>query len=178
MQNKRLASACRLQRRLCWLHCCLADCWQRGEDPAQGGRRVLWRRCRGGSRNQGRTEAGPSAAGGLGLVGWVEVFPVIGPVEFWRVVPRPASSPSRVFFPLQVLTQLVNVNLRVFMNCQSKLSEMPLKRWEPKVSFLILMATVQYVWVVLLSLARRFDLLREMSLKIMTCQSRDAIIVK
>lgn len=29
---------------------------------------------------------------------------------------------------LQVLKQLVNVNLRVFMNCQSKLSDMPLKR--------------------------------------------------
>lgn len=29
----------------------------------------------------------------------------------------------------QVLKKLVNVNLRVFMNCQSKLSEMPLKRW-------------------------------------------------
>lgn len=28
----------------------------------------------------------------------------------------------------QVLKKLVNVNLRIFMNCQSKLSEMPLKR--------------------------------------------------
>lgn len=30
---------------------------------------------------------------------------------------------------LQVLKKLVDVNLRVFMNCQSKLSEMPLKRY-------------------------------------------------
>lgn len=32
----------------------------------------------------------------------------------------------------QVLKQLVNVNLRVFMNCQSKLSDLPLKRLEGK----------------------------------------------
>uniref|UniRef100_A0AAY5F5Y9 UDP-glucose ceramide glucosyltransferase-like 1 n=1 Tax=Electrophorus electricus TaxID=8005 RepID=A0AAY5F5Y9_ELEEL len=42
---------------------------------------------------------------------------------------------------LLVLKQLVNVNLRVFMNCQSKLSDMPLKSFyryvlEPDVSFL------------------------------------------
>uniref|UniRef100_A0A4W6ECG5 UDP-glucose ceramide glucosyltransferase-like 1 n=1 Tax=Lates calcarifer TaxID=8187 RepID=A0A4W6ECG5_LATCA len=41
---------------------------------------------------------------------------------------------------LLVLKQLVNVNLRVFMNCQSKLSEMPLKSFyryvlEPEVTF-------------------------------------------
>uniref|UniRef100_A0A8C5I386 UDP-glucose ceramide glucosyltransferase-like 1 n=1 Tax=Gouania willdenowi TaxID=441366 RepID=A0A8C5I386_GOUWI len=41
---------------------------------------------------------------------------------------------------LQVLKELVNVNLRVFMNCQSKLSEMPLKSFyryvlEPEVKF-------------------------------------------
>lgn len=56
----------------------------------------------------------------------------------WFIWPRPNVI---VFFltdvpvlldisPLQVLTQLVNINLRVFMNCQSKLSDMPLKRWE------------------------------------------------
>ncbi|XP_051553094.1 UDP-glucose:glycoprotein glucosyltransferase 1-like [Myxocyprinus asiaticus] len=42
---------------------------------------------------------------------------------------------------LLVLKQLVNVNLRVFMNCQSKLSDLPLKSFyryvlEPEVSFL------------------------------------------
>ncbi|XP_076828880.1 UDP-glucose:glycoprotein glucosyltransferase 1-like isoform X1 [Brachyhypopomus gauderio] len=42
---------------------------------------------------------------------------------------------------LLVLKQLVNVNLRVFMNCQSKLSDMPLKSFyryvlEPEVSFM------------------------------------------
>lgn len=31
---------------------------------------------------------------------------------------------------MQVLKKLVDVNLRVFMNCQSKLSEMPLKRYK------------------------------------------------
>ncbi|KAL4624741.1 UDP-glucose:glycoprotein glucosyltransferase 1 isoform X2 [Arapaima gigas] len=41
---------------------------------------------------------------------------------------------------LLVLKQLVNVNLRVFMNCQSKLSEMPLKSFyryvlDPEISF-------------------------------------------
>ncbi|XP_018611764.1 UDP-glucose:glycoprotein glucosyltransferase 1 isoform X2 [Scleropages formosus] len=41
---------------------------------------------------------------------------------------------------LLVLKQLVNVNLRVFMNCQSKLSDMPLKSFyryvlEPEISF-------------------------------------------
>lgn len=34
--------------------------------------------------------------------------------------------------PTQVLKQLVNVNLRVFMNCQSKLSDLPLKRLEER----------------------------------------------
>ncbi|XP_054981511.1 UDP-glucose:glycoprotein glucosyltransferase 1 isoform X2 [Sorex araneus] len=41
---------------------------------------------------------------------------------------------------LSVLTQLINMNLRVFMNCQSKLSDMPLKSFyryvlEPEISF-------------------------------------------
>uniref|UniRef100_A0A4X2L323 UDP-glucose ceramide glucosyltransferase-like 1 n=1 Tax=Vombatus ursinus TaxID=29139 RepID=A0A4X2L323_VOMUR len=41
---------------------------------------------------------------------------------------------------LMVLTQLINMNLRVFMNCQSKLSDMPLKSFyryvlEPEISF-------------------------------------------
>ncbi|GAB1284872.1 UDP-glucose:glycoprotein glucosyltransferase 1 [Apodemus speciosus] len=41
---------------------------------------------------------------------------------------------------LLVLTQLLNMNLRVFMNCQSKLSDMPLKSFyryvlEPEISF-------------------------------------------
>ncbi|MBZ3889855.1 UDP-glucose:glycoprotein glucosyltransferase 1 [Sciurus carolinensis] len=41
---------------------------------------------------------------------------------------------------LLVLTQLINMNLRVFMNCQSKLSDMPLKSFyryvlEPEISF-------------------------------------------
>uniref|UniRef100_A0A452TQU7 UDP-glucose ceramide glucosyltransferase-like 1 n=1 Tax=Ursus maritimus TaxID=29073 RepID=A0A452TQU7_URSMA len=43
------------------------------------------------------------------------------------------------FIPM-VLTQLINMNLRVFMNCQSKLSDMPLKSFyryvlEPEISF-------------------------------------------
>uniref|UniRef100_A0A672T8Z5 UDP-glucose ceramide glucosyltransferase-like 1 n=1 Tax=Sinocyclocheilus grahami TaxID=75366 RepID=A0A672T8Z5_SINGR len=43
--------------------------------------------------------------------------------------------------PTQVLKQLVNVNLRVFMNCQSKLSDLPLKSFyryvlEPEISFM------------------------------------------
>ncbi|XP_020643123.3 UDP-glucose:glycoprotein glucosyltransferase 1 isoform X1 [Pogona vitticeps] len=41
---------------------------------------------------------------------------------------------------LMVLTKLINMNLRVFMNCQSKLSEMPLKSFyryvlEPEITF-------------------------------------------
>ncbi|XP_038608579.1 UDP-glucose:glycoprotein glucosyltransferase 1 [Tachyglossus aculeatus] len=42
---------------------------------------------------------------------------------------------------LTVLTQLINMNLRVFMNCQSKLSDMPLKSFyryvlEPEITFM------------------------------------------
>uniref|UniRef100_A0A4W6EB76 UDP-glucose ceramide glucosyltransferase-like 1 n=1 Tax=Lates calcarifer TaxID=8187 RepID=A0A4W6EB76_LATCA len=52
---------------------------------------------------------------------------------------RAVISNGRVSHSL-VLKQLVNVNLRVFMNCQSKLSEMPLKSFyryvlEPEVTF-------------------------------------------
>lgn len=35
---------------------------------------------------------------------------------------------SLVLSLLQVLSQVVNVRLQVFMNCRDKLSEMPLKR--------------------------------------------------
>ncbi|KAM4859019.1 UDP-glucose:glycoprotein glucosyltransferase 1 isoform 1-T1 [Thomomys bottae] len=62
---------------------------------------------------------------------YFDVVAVIDPVtrEAQRLVPL-----------LLVLTQLINMNLRVFMNCQSKLSDMPLKSFyryvlEPEISF-------------------------------------------
>ena len=33
------------------------------------------------------------------------------------------------FFCFQVLQQIANANIRVYMNCKEKLSEMPLKRY-------------------------------------------------
>ncbi|KAF6116859.1 UDP-glucose glycoprotein glucosyltransferase 1 [Phyllostomus discolor] len=53
----------------------------------------------------------------------------------------PVTRESQRLAPLLlVLTQLINMNLRVFMNCQSKLSDMPLKSFyryvlEPEISF-------------------------------------------
>nr|XP_051704720.1 UDP-glucose:glycoprotein glucosyltransferase 1 isoform X2 [Oryctolagus cuniculus] len=62
---------------------------------------------------------------------YFDVLAVIDPVtrEAQRLTPL-----------LLVLAQLLNVNLRVFMNCQSKLSDMPLKSFyryvlEPEISF-------------------------------------------
>ncbi|XP_011985736.2 UDP-glucose:glycoprotein glucosyltransferase 1 isoform X4 [Ovis aries] len=62
---------------------------------------------------------------------YFDVVAVIDPVtrEAQRLAPL-----------LLVLTQLINMNLRVFMNCQSKLSDMPLKSFyryvlEPEISF-------------------------------------------
>ncbi|XP_037705016.1 UDP-glucose:glycoprotein glucosyltransferase 1 isoform X2 [Choloepus didactylus] len=62
---------------------------------------------------------------------YFDVVAVIDPVT--REAQRLASL-------LLVLTQLINMNLRVFMNCQSKLSDMPLKSFyryvlEPEISF-------------------------------------------
>lgn len=61
-------------------------------------------------------------------------------INFRSLWPHLFSNPSSlsprphvVSLHLQVLKQLINVNLRVFMNCQSKLSEIPLKRWGHKV---------------------------------------------
>ncbi|XP_015216779.2 UDP-glucose:glycoprotein glucosyltransferase 1 isoform X1 [Lepisosteus oculatus] len=54
----------------------------------------------------------------------------------------PVTRDAQKLAPLLiVLKQLVNINLRVFMNCQSKLSDMPLKSFyryvlEPEVSFM------------------------------------------
>uniref|UniRef100_A0A452IP06 UDP-glucose glycoprotein glucosyltransferase 1 n=1 Tax=Gopherus agassizii TaxID=38772 RepID=A0A452IP06_9SAUR len=53
----------------------------------------------------------------------------------------PATRDAQRLAPLlMVLNQLINMNLRVFMNCQSKLSDMPLKSFyryvlEPEISF-------------------------------------------
>ncbi|XP_046319671.1 UDP-glucose:glycoprotein glucosyltransferase 1 isoform X1 [Marmota monax] len=62
---------------------------------------------------------------------YFDVMAVIDPVtrEAQRLAPL-----------LLVLTQLINMNLRIFMNCQSKLSDMPLKSFyryvlEPEISF-------------------------------------------
>uniref|UniRef100_A0A8C0N2I8 UDP-glucose ceramide glucosyltransferase-like 1 n=1 Tax=Canis lupus familiaris TaxID=9615 RepID=A0A8C0N2I8_CANLF len=57
------------------------------------------------------------------------------------VVIDPVTREAQRLAPLLlVLTQLINMNLRVFMNCQSKLSDMPLKSFyryvlEPEISF-------------------------------------------
>ncbi|XP_048668118.1 UDP-glucose:glycoprotein glucosyltransferase 1 isoform X2 [Marmota marmota marmota] len=62
---------------------------------------------------------------------YFDVMAVVDPVtrEAQRLAPL-----------LLVLTQLINMNLRIFMNCQSKLSDMPLKSFyryvlEPEISF-------------------------------------------
>ncbi|XP_056248910.1 UDP-glucose:glycoprotein glucosyltransferase 1 isoform X1 [Seriola aureovittata] len=72
----------------------------------------------------------------------VKIRPKEGNVYFDVVaVVDPVTRDAQKLAPLLlVLKQLVNVNLRVFMNCQSKLSEMPLKSFyryvlEPEVTF-------------------------------------------
>ncbi|XP_029350416.1 UDP-glucose:glycoprotein glucosyltransferase 1 isoform X2 [Echeneis naucrates] len=72
----------------------------------------------------------------------VKIRPKEGDVYFDVVaVVDPVTRDAQKLAPLLlVLKQLVNVNLRVFMNCQSKLSEMPLKSFyryvlEPEVTF-------------------------------------------
>ncbi|KAG8013261.1 UDP-glucose:glycoprotein glucosyltransferase 1, partial [Nibea albiflora] len=72
----------------------------------------------------------------------VKIRPKEGDVYFDVVaVVDPVTRGAQKLAPLLlVLKQLVNVNLRVFMNCQSKLSEMPLKSFyrhvlEPEVVF-------------------------------------------
>uniref|UniRef100_A0A8C4EH43 UDP-glucose ceramide glucosyltransferase-like 1 n=1 Tax=Dicentrarchus labrax TaxID=13489 RepID=A0A8C4EH43_DICLA len=72
----------------------------------------------------------------------VKIRPKEGDVYFDVVaVVDPVTRDAQKLAPLLlVLKQLVNVNLRVFMNCQSKLSEMPLKSFyrhvlEPEVVF-------------------------------------------
>uniref|UniRef100_G3P6R3 UDP-glucose ceramide glucosyltransferase-like 1 n=1 Tax=Gasterosteus aculeatus aculeatus TaxID=481459 RepID=G3P6R3_GASAC len=59
----------------------------------------------------------------------VKIRPKEGEVYFDVVaVVDPVTRDAQKLAPLLlVLTQLVNINLRVFMNCQSKLSDMPLK---------------------------------------------------
>ncbi|XP_078133115.1 UDP-glucose:glycoprotein glucosyltransferase 1 isoform X1 [Sander vitreus] len=72
----------------------------------------------------------------------VKIRPKEGDVYFNVVaVVDPVTRDAQKLAPLLlVLKQLVNVNLRVFMNCQSKLSEIPLKSFyrhvlEPEVAF-------------------------------------------
>ncbi|KAM7403318.1 hypothetical protein PAMA_003984 [Pampus argenteus] len=72
----------------------------------------------------------------------VKIRPKEGNVYFDVIaVVDPVTRDAQKLAPLLlVLKQLVNVNLRVFMNCQSKLSEMPLKSFyryvlEPEVMF-------------------------------------------
>uniref|UniRef100_A0AAQ6AGL4 UDP-glucose ceramide glucosyltransferase-like 1 n=1 Tax=Amphiprion ocellaris TaxID=80972 RepID=A0AAQ6AGL4_AMPOC len=72
----------------------------------------------------------------------VKIRPKEGDVYFDVVaVVDPVTRDAQKLAPLlSVLKQLVNVNLRVFMNCQSKLSEIPLKSFyryvlEPEVVF-------------------------------------------
>uniref|UniRef100_A0A673B0B5 UDP-glucose ceramide glucosyltransferase-like 1 n=1 Tax=Sphaeramia orbicularis TaxID=375764 RepID=A0A673B0B5_9TELE len=72
----------------------------------------------------------------------VKIRPKEGDVYFDVVaVVDPVTRDAQKLAPLLlVLKQLVNINLRVFMNCQSKLSEMPLKSFyryvlEPEVVF-------------------------------------------
>ncbi|XP_034530985.1 UDP-glucose:glycoprotein glucosyltransferase 1 [Notolabrus celidotus] len=72
----------------------------------------------------------------------VKIRPKEGNVYFDVIaVVDPATRDAQKLAPLLlVLKQLVNVNLRVFMNCQSKLSDMPLKSFyryvlEPEVAF-------------------------------------------
>ncbi|XP_033883583.3 UDP-glucose:glycoprotein glucosyltransferase 1-like isoform X1 [Acipenser ruthenus] len=55
----------------------------------------------------------------------------------------PATRAAQKLAPLlTVLSQLINMNLRVFMNCQSKLSDLPLKSFyryvlEPEITFMV-----------------------------------------
>ncbi|XP_005798400.1 UDP-glucose:glycoprotein glucosyltransferase 1 isoform X2 [Xiphophorus maculatus] len=72
----------------------------------------------------------------------VKIRPKEGDVYFDVVaVVDPVTRDAQKLAPLlSVLKQLVNVNLRVFMNCQAKLSDMPLKSFyryvlEPEVAF-------------------------------------------
>ncbi|XP_053191338.1 UDP-glucose:glycoprotein glucosyltransferase 1 [Scomber japonicus] len=72
----------------------------------------------------------------------VKIRPKEGDVYFDVIaVVDPVTREAQKLAPLLlVLKQLVNVNLRVFMNCQSKLSDMPLKSFyryvlEPEVMF-------------------------------------------
>ncbi|XP_075873860.1 UDP-glucose:glycoprotein glucosyltransferase 1 isoform X2 [Nelusetta ayraudi] len=72
----------------------------------------------------------------------VKIRPKEGDTYFDVIaVVDPVTRDAQKLAPLLlVLKKLVNVNLRVFMNCQSKLSEMPLKSFyrhvlEPEVSF-------------------------------------------
>ncbi|XP_046872215.1 UDP-glucose:glycoprotein glucosyltransferase 1 [Hypomesus transpacificus] len=72
----------------------------------------------------------------------VKIRPKEGEVYFDIVaVVDPVTREAQKLAPLLlVLTQLVNINLRVFMNCQSKLSDLPLKSFyryvlEPEVVF-------------------------------------------
>ncbi|XP_064194922.1 UDP-glucose:glycoprotein glucosyltransferase 1 isoform X2 [Anguilla rostrata] len=74
----------------------------------------------------------------------VKLRPSEGEVYFDVVaVVDPVTRDAQKLAPLlQVLRKLVNVNLRVFMNCQSKLSDLPLKSFyryvlEPEVSFMV-----------------------------------------
>ncbi|CAJ0935770.1 unnamed protein product [Ranitomeya imitator] len=60
--------------------------------------------------------------------------------EVMAIVDPVTKAAQRMAPLLLVLNQIVNMNLRVFMNCQSKLSEMPLKSFyryvlEPEVAF-------------------------------------------
>ncbi|KAJ8384299.1 hypothetical protein AAFF_G00206560 [Aldrovandia affinis] len=73
----------------------------------------------------------------------VKIRPSEGEVYFDVVaVVDPVTRDAQKLAPfLLVLKKLVNVNLRVFMNCQSKLSDLPLKSFyryvlEPEVSFM------------------------------------------
>lgn len=65
---------------------------------------------------------------------WETYFDIVAVVD-------PVTREAQRLAPLLlVLTQLINMNLRVFMNCQSKLSDMPLKSFyryvlEPEISF-------------------------------------------
>ncbi|KAJ8357028.1 hypothetical protein SKAU_G00198220, partial [Synaphobranchus kaupii] len=74
----------------------------------------------------------------------VKLRPSEGEVYFDVVaVVDPVTRDAQKLAPLLlVLKKLVNVNLRVFMNCQSKLSDLPLKSFyryvlEPEVSFMV-----------------------------------------
>lgn len=125
-----------------WCLLCLtvdfADFRQCCEDPPQGGRHVLWCCCCGRSCNQGRTETSSSPIGRLNVAHCCLFHRYVQLINLTSLWPRPQLISNLSFLPsltsrhVQVLKKLVNVNLRIFMNCQSKLSEMPLKRWGQK----------------------------------------------